>query len=47
MIDVHETKRQLLYGAGSVQRMVARDSSVTGRCSHDRQSQRRQIEVDK
>ena len=47
MVDVHETKRQLLYGAGSVQRMVARDSSGAGRCSHDRQSQHRQIEMGK
>ena len=47
MVDLHETKCQLLHVAGSVQRMVARDSSGAGKCSHDRQSQRRQIKMDR
>ena len=41
MVDVRETKCQLLHGAGNVQPMVTRGGSGVGRCSHDKQSQRR------
>ena len=47
MVDVRETKSQLLHGAGSVQPMVTRGDSGAGRCFHDKQSQRRQIEIGK
>ena len=47
MVNALETECQLLHATGSVQLMVARGSSGAGRHSHDTQSQRGQVEIDR